>query len=176
MVGPAQGIRFRTPIASTAMRSREVLRMCMRLKTGSMAGTTMQKVEAPPPSRWPISAMTAVMTQTPTTLSPTSFMSLLMMTSNMPASVMMPKYSTENTNRAAVGPVLEKPDLIMAEKFSPVIQPEMIRIRARTVGQTIKAMAGWVLLLNRVTTMATMVSSPRMPTMVVFMVFPSLFS
>ena len=176
MVGPAQGIRFRTPMASTAMRSREVLRICMRLKTGSMAGTTMQKVEAPPPSRWPISAMTAVIMHTPTTLSPTSFMSLLMMTSNMPASVMMPKYRTENTNRAAVGPVLEKPDLSMAEKFSPVIRPPMINTSARMVGHTIKAMAGWVLLLNRVTTMAMMVIKPRMPTKVSLMFFPSLFS
>ena len=31
MVGPAQGMRFRTPIDSTAMRSSVVGRMCMRL-------------------------------------------------------------------------------------------------------------------------------------------------
>ena len=118
MVGPAQGIRFRTPMARTAMRSRVVLRICIFLKTGSMAGTTIQKVEAPPPSRWPIRAMTAVITQTPMTLSPTSFISLPMMTSNMPASVMMPKYRTEKTNSAAVGAVLLKPDLIMAAMAS----------------------------------------------------------
>ena len=78
----------------------------------------MQKVEAPPPSRWPTKAMMAVTTATPITLSPTSFMSLPMITSNMPASVMMPKYSTENTNKAAVGPVLEKPDLIMVARLA----------------------------------------------------------
>ena len=31
---------------------------------------------------------------------------------------MMPKYSTENTNSAAVGPVLEKPDLIIVAMSS----------------------------------------------------------
>ena len=52
------------------------------------------------------------------TLSPTRVISLPMMTSNMPASVMMPKYSTLKTNRAAVGPVLLKPALIMAAMSS----------------------------------------------------------
>lgn len=52
-------------------------------------------------------------TVTPITLLPTSFISLPMITSNIPASVMMPKYRTENTNRAAVGAVELKPALIM---------------------------------------------------------------
>ena len=62
--------------------------------------------------------MTAVTSATPMTLSPTSLISLPMMMSNIPASVMMPKYSTENTNRAAVGAVLLKPDLIMVVRLS----------------------------------------------------------
>lgn len=41
-----------------------------------------------------------------------------MITSNMPASVMMPKYSTEKTNSTAVGPVLPKPDLIIVAILS----------------------------------------------------------
>ena len=126
----------------------------------------MQKVEAPPPSRWPTSAMMQVTSATPMTLSPTSFISLPMMTSNMPASVMMPKYSTLNTNRAAVGPVELKPALIMAAMSSKLWRPPSTRISARIEGHTMKAMAGWVLLLNRVTTMATMVRRPRMPTSV----------
>ena len=60
----------------------------------------------------PIRAMIAVITVTPMTLSPTNFINLLMITSNIPASVMIPKNSTENTNSAAVEPVLPKPPLI----------------------------------------------------------------
>ena len=85
-----------------------------------MAGTTMQNVEAPPPSRWPISAITQVITHTPITLSPTSFISLPMTTSNMPASVMMPKYSTLNTNSAAVAEVLPKPERIRRPRLAHV--------------------------------------------------------
>ena len=133
---------------------------------GSIAGTTMQKVEAPPPSRWPIRAMTQVMTHTPMTLLPMSFISLPMITSNMPASVIMPKYSTEKTNRAAVGAVELKPALIIAARLSKVKRPPRTRIRPRMEGKTINAIAGWVLLLNRVTTIATMVTSPSRPTMV----------
>lgn len=126
----------------------------------------MQKVEAPPPSRCPMRAITVVITVTPMTLLPTSFMSLPMITSNMPASVMIPKYSTENTNRAAVGAVELKPVLIMDSTPSREIYPPRTRIIARMKGNTIKAMLGRVLLWNRVTTMATMHSSPRRPTTV----------
>ena len=62
--------------------------------------------------------MTAVTSATPMTLSPTSPISLPMIASNMPASVMMPKYSTEKTNSAAVGLVLLKPDLIIVARLS----------------------------------------------------------
>ena len=37
---------------------------------------------------------------------------------NMPASVIIPKYSTLNTNNAAVGPVLEKPLLMRVSSVS----------------------------------------------------------
>ena len=45
---------------------------------------------------------------------------MLMMISNIPASVMIPKYRTLNTNSAAVGPVLEKPLLMSFAKLSQV--------------------------------------------------------
>ena len=64
-----------------------------------------------------MSAMMQVMIQTPTTLSFTRSISFPMITSNIPASVMIPKYRTLNTNRAAVGPVLEKP-LLMRDAMS----------------------------------------------------------
>ena len=96
--------------------------------------TNMMAIGAPPPSRWPIRAMMQVMTHTPMTLLPMSFISLPMITSNIPASVMMPKYRTENTNRAAVGAVELKPALIMAVRLEKSILPPATRIRPRMKG------------------------------------------
>ena len=62
----------------------------------------IRKVEAPPPSRCPIMAIIQVIRATPTTLFPTRFISALIMRSNIPTSVIIPKNSTEKINKAAV--------------------------------------------------------------------------
>ena len=100
-LAPDHGSRFIAPIHTMPIRSSVVSRMCMRLYTGSMAGMRMQKVEAPLQSRWHTSVIMAVTIATPTTLSPTIAINFRMMTSNMPASVMMPKKSTGENKKCS---------------------------------------------------------------------------
>ena len=83
-----------------------------------MVGITMQKVEAPPPSRCPTRAMTAVTTATPTTLSPTVFHQLADDHIEHSRIGHYAEIQNGKTNKAAVGPVLEKPDLIMVARLS----------------------------------------------------------
>lgn len=99
----------------------------------------IRKVEAPPPSRWPIMAMMQVIRATPTTLLPTFFISALMTRSNIPTSVIMLKNSTEKMNSAAVPWTSATPALMKSPISSTLKAPVAIRSRVVTVDTPMKS-------------------------------------
>ena len=135
----------------------------------------IRKVEAPPPSRWPIMAMMQVITATPTTLVPTFFIRALMIRSNRPTSFMMPKNSTEKMNRAAV----EWTSATPAEIKSPISEMEKVPVSTRmavvTVDTPTKARAGTVTFRSSRMMMAMTVAKPSSANKVSFIVTSSSF-
>ena len=120
----------------------------------------MRKVEAPPPSRWPMMAMRQVIRATPTTLLPTFFISAPMILSNMPASVMTPKNRTEKMNRTAVPWTPLTPSLIKPAISSRVKAPVATRMAAVMVETLTNASAGTVTLRSSRTMTAITVAKP----------------
>ena len=125
-----------------------------------MAGMVMRKVEAPPPSRWPMMAMRQVIRATPTTLLPTFFISAPMILSNMPASVITPKNRTEKMNRIAVPWTPLTPSLIKPAISSRVKAPVATRMAAVMVETLTNASAGTVTLRSSRTMTAITVAKP----------------
>ena len=74
----------------------------------------------------------------------------------MPASVMIPKKSTEKTKSAAVGEVLAKPALIIASMSAKPQRPPATIASASKDGHSMNAMAGSILLLVSEMTVAAM--------------------
>ena len=175
MVGPPQGSRFITPIAVTQIKSSVVGRIFSFLYTGSIAGIVIRKVDAPPPSRCPIMAIIHDIMATPTTLLPTFFIRALIMRSNIPASVIIPKNKTEKMNSAAVECTPETPLLIKSPISLTVNVPVSTRIAAVTVETPIKAMAGTVTLRSSKTMIMIMVAKPKAASIVSFMFYSSSF-
>ena len=120
----------------------------------------MRKVEAPPPSRWPMMAMRQVIRATPTTLLPTFFISAPMILSNMPASVMTPKNRTEKMNRIAVPWTPLTPSLIKPAISSRVKAPVATRMAAVMVETLTNASAGTVTLRSSRTMTVITVAKP----------------
>lgn len=139
-----------------------------------MAGMVIRKVDAPPPSRCPIMAMIQVIRATPTTLCPTLFIRALMMRSNIPTSVMIPKNSTEKMNRAAVECTPCTPALINPPISFTVNVPVSTRIRAVTVDTPMNAMAGTVTFFSNKTIIMIMVAKPSNASIVSLMSVPPL--
>ena len=176
MVGPPQGSRFITPIAVTQIRSSVVGRIFKRLYTGSIAGIVIRNVEAPPPSKCPIMAIIHVISATPTTLLPTLFINALMMRSNIPTSVIIPKKSTEKINNAAVECTPATPDAINSPISSTVNVPVATRITDVTVDTPANASAGTVTFLSNKTIIMMIVANPNTASIVSFIVCPLPFS
>lgn len=120
----------------------------------------MRKVDAPPPSRWPMMAMMQIIRATPTTLLPTFFIRALMILSNMPASVMTPKNRTEKMNSTAVPWTLDTPALIKPAISSSVKVPVATRMMEVMVETPTNPSAGTVTLRSSSKTTVMTVAKP----------------
>ena len=105
-------------------------------------------------------AMMQVIRATPTTLLPTFFIRAPMILSNMPASVITPKNSTEKMNRTAVPWTPLTPSLIKPAISSMEKAPAATRTAAVMVETLTKASEGTVTLRSSSTITAITVAKP----------------
>ena len=135
----------------------------------------IRNVEAPPPSKCPIIAMIQVIMATPTTLLPTFFINALMILSNIPTSVIIPKKSTEKINSAAVPCTPATPAVTNSPISSIVNVPVATRIAPVTVDTLTNARAGTVTFLKSNAITIMMVANPNKASIASLMAFSPSF-